>query len=99
MASATVTAQIGGQNMPLLVVYPRFQLTDAAFRGELQVVRNWFVAFNGNVAVSNATHHDAARGRLTFPTRRTGRQWQKAQFHAGVSRSRHSHDVRTHLCR
>lgn len=54
MASATVPATIGGVHADLLVIYPHSAPTDAELKVELLVIQSWFVAFNGNVAVSAA---------------------------------------------
>lgn len=51
MASATLSAPIGGATATLLVVYPHGGLTDAELKAELLVIESWFVVFNSNGAV------------------------------------------------
>ena len=51
MASATLSAPIGGATATLLVVYPHGGLTDAELKAELLVIQSWFIVFNSNGAV------------------------------------------------
>ncbi|EKM59370.1 uncharacterized protein PHACADRAFT_249817 [Phanerochaete carnosa HHB-10118-sp] len=48
MASAIVSAIIGGAIANLLVVYPHSTMTDAELKSELLVIKDWFIAFNSN---------------------------------------------------
>lgn len=56
MSSATINISIGATSVPLLVVYPHNNPTNAELKAELRVIKDWFVAFNSDTTVRAFRH-------------------------------------------